>query len=137
MTWDSGTRPWIRGLADETPVLCYFCGEQTAIVSMEDRLDDTGRVELYCRNTDCDARDITVLVMRDGTRETAQRADVRVLRMIDDPSRPGRLPARRRGVPSGEVSVEIDPFGDEVVGRRRSPGPIDGVDEVGAGAPDA
>ncbi|MFE2755654.1 hypothetical protein ACFXGA_27005 [Actinosynnema sp. NPDC059335] len=117
-------------------MLCYFCGEFSAIVSLHDRAADVGRVEVYCTNSDCEAREMTVLVMKDGTRETAERSDVRVLRMIDDPSRPGRLRARRRGVPEvSEASAEDEWLvddSDEVVARRRSPGVVDGVDEVGA-----
>ncbi|MFE9172780.1 hypothetical protein ACFYNZ_25445 [Streptomyces kebangsaanensis] len=91
--WKSGTTPWVRR-AQPTAHLgvgaarfqCYFCGGQTATRSIDDVEADNGRIDLYCDNEDCAAREVTVIVRRDG--DGAQgRADVRALAAIDE----GRL----------------------------------------------
>lgn len=84
--WDAGTAPWARrSLEASETVPCYFCGGQTAVVSFGDVSDDKGRLELYCENQLCDAREVVVLVGRDGA-DAFLRADVRALRAIDQGS---------------------------------------------------
>jgi len=77
--WAPGDTPWLRthtrGLAD-----CYFCGDDTVILSFTDMPADNGRVTTYCDNTDCDAREVEVLVVDDGTDGTRRRTDVRIMR---------------------------------------------------------
>jgi hypothetical protein len=98
--WDAGTTPWARrSLEAGQTVRCYFCGGETAISSYGDLPGDTGRLELYCDNELCDAREVVVLVSRDG--EGAHlRADVRALEAIDEG--PGR--------PSGPRRQDTTPF---------------------------
>ncbi|MBW4722428.1 hypothetical protein [Saccharothrix obliqua] len=109
-------------------MLCYFCGEISAIVSMSDQPGDTGRVEVYCGNSDCEAREIVVLVLKDGTRQTAERSDVRVLRMIDDPRRRG---VRPRALPA-DYTAPLGPENSDVVARRWSAGPLGALPAVGS-----
>lgn len=82
--WDFGWVPWIR--TDEAPkhVLCYFCGETRAIISLGDKPEDRGRIQVYCDNADCDARIIDVIPMR-TFQEDGRRADVQALNAIDRP----------------------------------------------------
>lgn len=88
--WEAGTAPWIRRQPRDARARCYFCGEDSAVRSVTDAPDDQGRVEVYCDNTNCDARKMTVLVLQDGTRATIERADVRALALIDeDPTQRG------------------------------------------------
>ncbi|MFE0964254.1 hypothetical protein [Streptomyces fungicidicus] len=100
--WEAGSTPWIREAqpvahlgAGAARFQCYFCGGQTATRSIYDITDDTGRVDLYCDNEHCDAREITVIVCRDG-HGSRGRADVRALAAIDE----GRLDIKR--VPGGD-----------------------------------
>ena len=98
---------------------CYFCGQDAAILSYND-LDDAGRLELYCDNPNCDVRTVAVIVLKDGTNDTAARADVRALERID------RGPAARgRGGGSLRTlgSSQVDP--GDVIARRRAPEPDD------------
>lgn len=127
--WDAGAPPWVRlaaggksvldqpGLRSVVPTArCLFCGDESLLVSWGDDYDDTGRVEMYCNNSLCDAREMTVLVRRDNA-GAAQRADVRALRALDrrnDPQRstgwtarpltPIDYPARRT------ARADNDPF---------------------------
>ncbi|MFJ5657486.1 hypothetical protein ACIQD5_29700 [Streptomyces microflavus] len=73
---------WVAGEVPSLP--CYFCGGRTAILGSGDRPDDPGRLEVYCDNPMCDAREIAVLVKRDGA-GAPDRADVRALREVDRP----------------------------------------------------
>jgi hypothetical protein len=88
--WDAGATPWLRqhqttaGYGDQQqPVQCMFCGAQTIKRSASDRDQDTGRIELYCDNQLCDAREMVLLVKRDGA-GSIFRADVRALHLVDD-----------------------------------------------------
>lgn len=87
--WSSGQKPWIRAalpgeaLNAQGYAQCYFCGAQTAKLSAGDLSGDTGRVEVYCNNSNCDAREVAVIVVRDG-HGAGDRADVRVLRALDE-----------------------------------------------------
>ncbi|MGW5003221.1 hypothetical protein ACWEP8_36835 [Streptomyces hydrogenans] len=87
--WEAGSVPWLRRQQKDTTfghepagVLCMFCGASTAKRSVGDREEDPGRLELYCDNTDCDAREMVLLVTRDGD-GAGDRADARALRLID------------------------------------------------------
>ncbi|MFE9812388.1 hypothetical protein [Streptomyces sp. NPDC005548] len=88
--WEAGTTPWLRqhqtsaGWGPETdPVQCMFCGAKTLKRSATDREQDTGRMELYCDNQFCDAREMVLLVRRDGA-DAIFRADVKALNLIDN-----------------------------------------------------
>lgn len=79
--WWPGDAPWLRRHNDRT-VTCLWCGRKTAILSWGDEPEDTGRIELYCDNSDCQVREVTLLVTRDGHAASA-RADVRALDAVD------------------------------------------------------
>jgi hypothetical protein len=87
-SWEAGETPWLRerrhgpAITASGYAQCYFCGEHTVKVSVGDLSADTGRVEIYCDNQDCDAREMTVLVTRDG-HHAGERADARILHSID------------------------------------------------------
>ncbi|MFB7977278.1 hypothetical protein [Streptomyces vinaceus] len=83
--WEAGTEPWARRVpqSDHKALPCYFCGGRTAMRAHGDLPDDAGRLELYCDNQMCDAREMVVLVLRDGA-GAHDRADVRALRVIDE-----------------------------------------------------
>ncbi|MGY5884352.1 hypothetical protein [Modestobacter lacusdianchii] len=129
-TWVAGTQPWVRQVAPSgysasaahgQGVRCYFCGHDTAKVSGSDVQNDTGRVEVYCDNTDCDARTVTILVEKDGAR-AAQRADVRALHVIDSAGPAGNPTS----YPSG-LAVQAPPPptpGSTTVARRTNRSPL-------------
>ena len=75
--------PAIRGATPGSPWNCPWCGERTWFVSYGDKPADLGRVEMYCDNQDCDARETVVLITRgfneSGTVRAEARADVRAL----------------------------------------------------------
>ncbi|TXS35183.1 hypothetical protein [Streptomyces sp. t39] len=88
--WEAGAAPWLRRQQPKTtyanepnPVQCMFCGSHTVKRSASDRDADPGRLELYCDNQLCDAREMVLLVKRDGA-EAIFRADVRALHLIDN-----------------------------------------------------
>jgi hypothetical protein len=75
--WRPGNKPAIRRRGQEAT--CYFCGEDTVIASFTDMPSDPGRVTVYCDNSDCDAREIEVVIVDDGMAATRNRTDVRIL----------------------------------------------------------
>lgn len=97
---------------------CYFCGHDTAKVSGADVQSDTGCVKVYCDNSSCDARTVTILVEKDGTK-ARQRADVRALHAIDSAGPVGNL----KVYPSGLITQGIPPStaGSTTVARRTNP----------------
>ena len=91
--WSVDEQPWVRRAAPAGfealaraggGARCYFCGQDSVKVSAGDLSQDTGRVQLYCDNPQCAAREMTVLVERDGV-GAARRADVRALKVVDEP----------------------------------------------------
>jgi hypothetical protein len=56
-----------------------LCGKRTAIQSFGDLPTDHGRVQMYCENEHCDARETEVIVVDDGTTTTPGRTDVRIM----------------------------------------------------------
>lgn len=89
--WGPEDAPWARraggsqpGNGQEGPgyLICYFCGQKTVKRSYGDDAADTGRLELYCKNEYCEAREVAVIVLRD-TIQAHLRADVRVLHALD------------------------------------------------------
>lgn len=131
MQWEAGTQPWVRregharnghGYEGTGFATCYFCGHQTAKLSGGDVFADTARIEVYCDSQVCEAREVTILVTRDGSSRTLDRADVRVLRaidgnkMVDD----GELRARTLG----EILDDPDLTNTAILDRRRSSGPV-------------
>jgi hypothetical protein len=120
MGWKSDGVPWIRRQPTRTRVRCLFCGGTTAIVSNGDFSHDPGRVQLYCDSEECSAREIEVLVVRDGA-DAQDRRDVQALQAIDDP--PKYRAARERGATSFSFDQLADAFeGDDPVARRRGTG---------------
>ncbi|WP_431220103.1 hypothetical protein [Leifsonia xyli] len=125
--WGAGETPWVREQLSGDPfgargyAQCYFCGEHTAKVSGGDLPGDNGRVEIYCDNTSCEAREVAVVVLRDGSKADT-RADVRLLRAIDNDTHSTDWP------PVEVVSWEgiLDRTGNdgEVVARRTSRDPV-------------
>lgn len=108
--WEAGSAPWVRQaqpMAHLGPgaarFQCYFCGGQTVTRSICDIEEDAGRMDLYCDNPDCDAREIAVIVRRDGHGAWG-RADVRALAAIDD----GRLDIE--SVPGGDRQASSHHF---------------------------
>lgn len=92
MSWETGQQPWVRAhtpagfgasTRDGSGAVCYFCGEPTAIISVTDFAEDTGRVDIYCDNTRCDAKEMTIIEIRGGRRQN--RADWRALEAVDHP----------------------------------------------------
>jgi len=69
--------PWIERA--DTAAGCYFCGQESVKLSYGDLREDHGRVEIYCENGDCDAREVEVIIVDDGTEATRSRSDVRIL----------------------------------------------------------
>jgi hypothetical protein len=100
--WESGADPWVRRALtidgwQSRPgksVLCYSCGKDSAKIASEDVSSDRGRVEVYCENTDCDARTVTILVQKDGA-GARRRADVRALARVDAEPHPEAGEAHR------------------------------------------
>lgn len=90
--WEAGEIPWVQaalvGSADASSgyAQCYFCGEMTAKLSIGNLGSDKGRVEVYCNSSECDAREMAVIVLRDGA-HAIDRSDVRILRAIDENNR--------------------------------------------------
>jgi hypothetical protein len=81
-----GDEPAIRKAASgRDPISgypCPFCGGNALLRSSGDLPQDTERVEVYCDNQFCDAREIVILITRgEGTHA---RADVRALSAVDD-----------------------------------------------------
>lgn len=112
-SWIAGAVPWARSAPG--PQLCVFCGQTQCIRSRGDVAADTGRIQLYCDNDRCEAREVELIVMRDGTVETLKRPDVEALRAIDEP------PALRQSdKPMFRTAGEwIDLFdGDDPLSRR-------------------
>lgn len=84
--WSHGSTPWIRrrvgSPAGSEAITCYLCGSSTMMRSWGDLADDHGRVQLYCDNPDCAAREVDLIVLRDGHPDTLRRADVQALDAI-------------------------------------------------------
>jgi hypothetical protein len=87
--WEAGGEPWLRRYQPEASwgpesklVHCMFCGDKTLKRSASDRPQDPGRLEMYCDNAFCDAREMILLVVGDGL-NAHERADVRALRLVD------------------------------------------------------
>lgn len=84
--------PAIREATPKTPWRCPWCGEMTWFTSDGDDRHDSGRVEMYCDNQDCDARETVVLITRGhshtSTLSADMRADVRALAQLEPPPPP-------------------------------------------------
>lgn len=89
--WGPEEAPWARRRGTQQPeqgkqgpgyLDCYFCGQKSAKRSYGDASNDNGRLELYCTSDGCEAREMTVIVLRD-TIQAHHRADVRVLEALD------------------------------------------------------
>lgn len=131
--WDAGWQPYARAGQPDQRVQCYFCGEMTAIISNGDNAEDAGRVEVYCLNSQCDAREVIVLVARDG-HGCGYRADVRALDEIDKSPELRQEDREReaRGDRFVNVGAVIDDLNDperdrKMVARRTSRAPLDEV----------
>lgn len=89
--WGPDEVPWARRAGSAQPdqgregpgyLYCYFCGERSVKRSYGDKDDDTGRLELYCTNDNCEAREMTIIVLKDAI-QAHRRADVRILEALD------------------------------------------------------
>lgn len=124
--WNAGETPWVRGTLEGSPydsagyAQCYFCGDMTAKLSADDLNGDSGRVEVYCNNGNCDAREIVVIVARDGN-HSDRRADVRILDALD---RDNHTTEQGPVVPRSlkEIAAAQEPEGG-IVARRQDRGP--------------
>lgn len=90
--WGPDEAPWARKAGVSRPqqgregsgyLDCYFCGNKSVKRSYGDEDADTGRLELYCTSEYCEAREMTVIVLKD-TIQAHHRADVRLLQALDD-----------------------------------------------------
>ncbi|WP_329376252.1 hypothetical protein [Streptomyces sp. NBC_01483] len=128
--WEAGTTPWLRQQQttaswgpESSPVQCMFCGGKTLKRSASDREQDPGRLELYCDNQFCDAREMVLLVRRDGA-DAIFRADVKALNLIDN----GTLDVHAAFPPEMKSSSMADllaDHGNEVERRMRRPAPLE------------
>jgi hypothetical protein len=75
--WRRGEVPWLRRF--DVSAVCYFCGNDTAILSFGDMPADCGRLQAYCQHPKCDAREVEVIVIDDTSVATRNRTDVRIL----------------------------------------------------------
>lgn len=126
--WEAGGEPWLRRRQPHTtygpesnPAQCVFCGAMTLKRSASDRGNDPGRMELYCDNQFCDAREMVLLVVRDGA-GAHDRADVRALRLIDRGAFDVHtaFPPRMESADLGDLLADR---GNEVERRMRKPHP--------------
>lgn len=130
MSWESGSTPWLRreqpeATADAGAVAtCYFCGRPSVKRSIGDYDADPGRLRVYCTNPACAAREVIVLVQRDGA-DSRSRADVRAIERIDNTA---GTPARRPDGLPGSPPV------DDIVAARTSRAPFT-LDVPGSGSP--
>lgn len=125
LNWNAGDQPWLRRHQPEAgygsapdPVQCMFCGGKTLKRSATDHPKDPGRLELYCDNELCDAREMVLLVVRDGARAHL-RSDVRALRLIDS----GELDIYKAVPPelkSIDIFDQMEDEGTEVARRMRT-----------------
>jgi hypothetical protein len=79
--WENGDQPWLRQQGRLSPIPCPFCGGSTLLLSDRDLADDDLRVEVYCTNINCAAREIVILATRTNL---APRADQMALERVDD-----------------------------------------------------
>ena len=56
-SWEPRTQPAVRRAVRKTP--CPYCGEQTLIISYGDIREDDVQIQLYCKNSECAAREIS------------------------------------------------------------------------------
>ncbi len=90
--WNAEDRqqPWARRVArkvgDDRQIegmRCPFCGNTQLLLGYADIAEDHERLDLYCNASGCDAREMVILVTRDGTHGNAARGDVQALNAID------------------------------------------------------
>jgi hypothetical protein len=85
LRWTKVDEPAIRGMVRESKRIegypCPFCGTMTLLQSDGDLTIDTERVEVYCDNDRCDAREIVILIKRGAGAH--RRADVSALRAVE------------------------------------------------------
>lgn len=116
--------PWIRRGRNAERAFCLFCGERSLLLSDDDDASDTGRVEVYCDNGECDAREIVILNTRGWGADL--RADVRALDDVDRGYNPPARPARI--MTATEVLAETPSHSQRARWRKeRTPGDASGV----------
>lgn len=128
-----GDPPWSRTTGAKS-MPCPFCGSRELLLGYGDHPDDDRRIELYCNNDHCAAREITVLArMRSAADRT--RADLIALRAVDEGTERERLSG---SVTPAEI-LDHDPGTSLLERRRRSARvTVDTVDgHVGADPADA
>jgi hypothetical protein len=77
-----GEIPWARRQPQR--LVCPFCGNPSATVSLNDVEADPVRLELYCDSGAGEAREFAVVLLRANLRQDLVRADVAALRAVDD-----------------------------------------------------
>jgi hypothetical protein len=87
--WERGSAPKVRDTAEDKRHVhgwtCPFCGADELLISDGDLPADCDRIELYCDNPGCDAREFVILATRgEGVHE---RADVLALEAVDSGTR--------------------------------------------------
>lgn len=65
---------------------CPFCGSKSLLLSYGDIVADKYRIELYCDNAMCDAREMTVVALRMEGPVSDIRTDVAALAAVDSGS---------------------------------------------------
>jgi hypothetical protein len=85
-SFSEGDEPAIRrAVGDHGKIAdyaCPFCGSASLLASSTDLKLDTERVEVYCDNSHCAAREIVILIKR-GDPGPGTRADVLALQAVD------------------------------------------------------
>lgn len=86
--YEVGDPPYGRLYSED--LRCPFCGARKVIIGYEDEKDDSGRLDLYCDNQECEVRTFVVLAQHIG--RPNDRADVIALQTIDAGVGDERLP---------------------------------------------
>lgn len=97
----SSDQPWGRGNASAIP--CPFCGSSAVKQSFGDDPSDPVRLELYCDNGMCEAREFVILARRLDYPHA--RADLAALEAVDDY---GARETIEAGTPLSELEAERD-----------------------------
>ncbi|MBS1878621.1 MAG: hypothetical protein JST31_03815 [Actinobacteria bacterium] len=102
---------------------CPYCGGQSLLISYGDIPEDKYRIELYCENSSCVVREMTIIALCTDTAVSQDRADVRALHVVD------------RGTEEEQVAEGYELIRDEagnVIGRGISAGTMLSNTDFGA-----
>jgi hypothetical protein len=70
------------------PTACPYCGDDSLILSWGDDAKNLVRIELYCKNEDCEAREITIVAETRGAAPARADLDRRSRATPSEPRRP-------------------------------------------------